>query len=71
MKKQEILSGDMVVFRNKKNGLVTTANMYILREYYNDDLTCKSNPEYDIVKVLRPSYEVIYAKEEFAKVKNL
>lgn len=71
MNKNEILSGDMVVFRNKRNGLVTTANMYILREHYNDDLTCKTNPEYDIVKVLRPSYEVIYTKEEFAKVKNL
>lgn len=58
----------MLIFRNGKTVIIGINNRYLLREYYNDDLTCKSNEEYDIIQVLRPKYEVIYEKDKENKL---
>lgn len=51
MKKSQITINDVVEFKNGKTVTITKENMWILQEYYDDNLVCLTNDEYSIVKV--------------------
>lgn len=71
MKKEEIRRGDLLIFRNGHQATYDYGYQRLIKNYYNENLECLTNSDYDIIQVLRPSYEIIYAKEEFAKTKHM
>lgn len=59
MNKEDIQKDDLVEFANNKKAIVGYNILWIIKEYYNEDLTCKTNSDYDIIRIYRPTYEVI------------
>ena len=35
----------------------------MFEHFYNQDLTCKTNDKFTVVKVLRPHYEEVFVRE--------
>lgn len=60
MNKEEIQKDDIVEFVTGKKATVGEHILWILQTYYREDLTCITNPDYDIVKIYRPRYELIH-----------
>lgn len=69
--------GDIVYFRNGQCAEVGSLSLQILDQYYSrvdsmlktkiDGFECPSNHDYDIVRVTRPVYEIIFQAEELEK----
>jgi len=57
-----IREDDVVMFANGNMETISNKNMWILETYYNDDLTCKWEREFDIIRVYRPELKVIYER---------
>lgn len=64
MTKDKIKPSDLIEFANGKKIIVSSINMWVLREYYEDNLRCNTNLEYDIVSISRPYYEKIFERKE-------
>ena len=64
MNKNILQINDIVEFRSGKKATVGLNVLSVLDEYYNDDLTCKSRPEYDIIKIYRPRFELISERDD-------
>ena len=64
MNKSDIKPNDIVEFRNGHRATVDTQTLWVLNEYYDDDLVCSHNDNYTIDKVFRPRYEEIYDRDE-------
>ena len=60
----QINSGDILIFANGEKREVGTTILWLLRDYYDENLNCTTNPDFNIVQILRPEYKVIYSKEE-------
>ena len=60
----QINSGDILIFANGEKREVGTNILWLLRDYYDENLNCTTNPDFNIVQILRPEYKVIYSKEE-------
>lgn len=54
--------GDLVYFKNGKNGQLNEFAIAIIEEHYLEDLTCLENDEYTIVKVVRPIYQTLFER---------
>ena len=63
LNKSEIKIGDILLFKNGKKVVFGISNRYVLKEYYNEELKCLTNSDYDIVKVLRPKHKIVYEKD--------
>lgn len=66
----QINSGDIVIFANGEKREVGTNILWLLKEYYDENLNCTTNPDFNIVQILRPEYKVIYSKEEEKSVRK-
>ena len=66
----QINSGDIVIFANGEKREVGTNILWLLRDYYDENLNCTTNPDFNIVQILRPEYKVIYSKEEEKSVRK-
>ena len=64
MKKEKLKDKDLLVFRNGVKVIYSDKIKWVIRHYYNDDLECPSDPNYDIMSVLRPYYEEIYQRKD-------
>lgn len=60
----QINSDDILIFANGEKREVGTNILWLLRDYYDENLNCTTNPDFNIVQILRPEYKVIYSKEE-------
>ena len=38
--------------------------MYIIAQYYNENLECVDKPEYDVEKIYRPQYIKVYQRQK-------
>jgi len=65
--KIEIKSGDILYFKNGSKAQLGINYLWVLKQYYDEDLNCKTNDEFDIVKIERPIYKKVYEKEEERK----
>ena len=63
MKKEDIQKGDLIKFANGKESIIGEKSIWILNKYYNDDLTCNFNSDFDIIRIYRPTYEVIAERD--------
>ena len=64
MTKDKIKPSDLIEFANGKKIIASGINMWVLREYYDEDLRCKTNPEFDIISISRPYYEKVFERKE-------
>lgn len=66
----QINNGDILIFANGEKREVGTNILWLLRDYYDENLNCTTNPDFNIVQILRPEYKVIYSKEEEKSVRK-
>ena len=66
----QINSGDILIFANGEKREVGANILWLLRDYYDENLNCTTNPDFNIVQILRPEYKVIYSKEEEKSVRK-
>ena len=66
----QINSGDILIFANGEKREIGTNILWLLRDYYDENLNCTTNPDFNIVQILRPEYKVIYSKEEEKSVRK-
>lgn len=66
----QINSGDILIFANGEKGEIGANILWLLRDYYDENLNCTTNPDFNIVQILRPEYKVIYSKEEEKSVRK-
>ena len=64
MTKNELKIDDLVEFANGKKVMLGVNIQWVIRDFYTNDLKCKTNSDFDIVKVYRPTYEVVYERNE-------
>lgn len=69
LNKKDIRVNDILVFKNHHKAKLYFTRLYILNEFYDDDLHCLTNEEYDIIGIFRN--KTFYSKNEFAKVKKI
>ena len=62
MKKDELLPNDILKFQNGKQIILSQNNFWVIKNFYDNDLDCPDNPEYNIVAVFRPYYDLVYSK---------
>ena len=66
----QINSGDILIFANGEKREIGANISWLLRDYYDGNLNCTTNPDFNIVQILRPEYKVIYSKEEEKSVRK-
>lgn len=68
MNKEDLKKDDILVMKNNHSLVLGANNMYVIREYYDDELNCINDDNYTIVKVFRPEYQLIFERAK-GKVK--
>ena len=66
----QINSGDILICANGEKREIGANSSWLLRDYYDENLNCTTNPDFNIVQILRPEYKVIYSKEEEKSVRK-
>lgn len=66
----QINRGDILIFANGEKREIGANILWLLRDYYDENLNCTTNPDFNIVQILRPEYKVIYSKEEEKSVRK-
>ena len=67
MNKNDLKSNDIIVFANNHSAVFGENNRYMIEQHFDDELKCIDNPDYDIMKIYRPQYEVIYERGKTKK----
>ena len=62
MTKQDLMPNDILKFKNGTQAILTINNFWVIKQFYDNDLDCLNNPEYNIIAVFRPTYDLIYSK---------
>ena len=67
MLKQNLKNGDILVLRNgEEREYQNIGNMHaVLTAFYDDNLVCKTNDNFTVVEVKRPTYAIIYRREDY------
>lgn len=65
----ELQENDILVFKSGTKREYTQRDAWMFEHFYNQDLTCKTNDRFTIVKILRPQYEIIYDRSK-SKIKS-
>lgn len=62
--KQGLKKDDILIFKNNQTMVLGGHNMYIIAQYYNENLECVDKPEYDVEKIYRPQYIKVYQRQK-------
>ena len=62
--KEELKKDDILIFANNGTMVLGGNNMYVLDQYYDDQLQCIDKPEYSVEKIYRPQYIKIYQRKK-------
>ena len=60
----ELQENDILVFKSGTKREYTQKDAWMFEHFYNQDLTCKTNDRFTIIKILRPQYEVIFDRSK-------
>ena len=63
MKKNELQKNDILIFKNNHTAVFDSSKIYVIEQNYDDELNCITNDDYSIMKIYRPTYELIFDKE--------
>lgn len=58
--KSDLQANDILVFKNGTHAFMDDRHFWIIAQYYDNELHCKTDSEYDVQKVYRPEYKMIY-----------
>lgn len=61
MNKEDLKNNDILVLKNNHSLVLGANNMYVIREYYDDELNC-INDDYSVDKVYRPEYKLVFER---------
>ena len=66
MIKQHLRNGDVLIFKNgEEREYQNIGNIHaVLNAFYDDNLVCKTNDDFTVVEVKRPTYTIIYRRED-------
>ncbi len=64
MNKSDLKKDDILVMKNNHSLVLGANNMYVIREYYDDELNCIKDDNYTIEKVFRPEYKIVFEREK-------
>lgn len=62
--KDIILSGYVVEFKNGNTLLIDNKNMWVINRFYDDELNCLQNPDYDIIRIYKEELLLLYDKTD-------
>lgn len=62
MTKQNLMPNDILKFKNGMQVILSQYNFWVINQFYDNDLDCLNNTEYNIIAVFRPTYDLIYSK---------
>ena len=60
MSKSDLRANDMIEFKNGVKAFMDDRHFWIIAQYYDSDLHCITDPNYDVERVYRPEYKKIY-----------
>lgn len=60
MKKNELQTNDLLIFKNGHTAILDYTKLHIIEQFYDNELNCLSNDDYTIVKVYRPTYDLVF-----------
>ena len=63
MKKNELQKNDILIFKNNHTAVFDSSKIYVIEQNYDDELNCLTNDDYSIMKIYRPTYELIFDKD--------
>ena len=61
--KEQLQEGDILVFKSGTERKYTHLDKWMIDNFYDDNLVCKTNDKFTVVEVLRPTYEVVFKKD--------
>lgn len=64
MKKDELKRDDILIFKNNDKAVLGADNLYIINEFYDNELNCLKDDNYTVQKVYRPVYQLVYEREK-------
>lgn len=64
MKKNELQTNDLLIFKNGHTAILDYTKLHIIENYYDNNLNCLTNDDYSIVKIYRPTYDLVFDKDE-------
>ena len=56
----DLKNNDILIFKNGNRSIYTSDRKKIIQQYYDEDLRCLNNDDYTIIRVFRPSYELVF-----------
>lgn len=56
----DLKNNDVLIFKNGHKIIYTSDRKKIIQQYYDDNLNCLTNDDYTIIRVFRPSYELVF-----------
>lgn len=68
MKKNELQTNDLLIFKNGHTAILDYTKLHIIEQFYDNELNCLSNDDYTIVKVYRPTYDLVFDNRD-SKIK--
>lgn len=61
--REQLQEGDILVFKSGTERKYTHLDKWMIDNFYDDNLVCKTNDKFTVVEVLRPTYEVVFKRD--------
>ena len=61
--KELLQEGDILVFKSGTERKYTHLDKWMIDNFYDDNLVCRTNAKFTVVEVLRPTYEVVFKRD--------
>ena len=61
--KELLQEGDILVFKSGTERKYTHLDKWMIDNFYDDNLVCRTNDKFTVVEVLRPTYEVVFKRD--------
>lgn len=62
--KKELQKNDILIFKNNHTAVFDSSKIYVIEQNYDDNLNCLTNDDYSIMKIYRPTYDLVFDKDE-------
>lgn len=67
--KEQLQEGDILVFKSGTERKYTHLDKWMMDNFYDDNLVCRTNDKFTVVEVLRPTYEVVFKRDVKKKIR--
>lgn len=67
--REQLQEGDILVFKSGTERKYTHLDKWMIDNFYDDNLVCKTNDKFTVVEVLRPTYEVVFKRDAKKRIR--